>query len=232
MQMSSMFHWKDGRIDSAEVYRAYRSLSTTSPSFHMLAALDGTRAFMEARGAEIIDAAIAVAEYFVEQLKTISELEVSVSADPTKLLLHFPEHDVPVIAKYLEDQGIISEKYEAHNITLVVGFQSTKADVDKTVDVIKRAIKQMKPAKVDFPKFPTTIQRKPLVPIENAQAVLLDETVGKVCGEYVIPYPPGIPVLAPGEVIRQEHIDYIKAVQAKGELMTIFMSEPTTIRVA
>ncbi|MGH7158120.1 MAG: hypothetical protein ACREGD_03560 [Candidatus Saccharimonadales bacterium] len=90
----------------------------------------------------------------------------------------------------------------------------------------------MKPAKVDFPKFPTTIQRKPLVPIENAQAVLLDETVGKVCGEYVIPYPPGIPVLAPGEVIRQEHIDYIKAVQAKGELMTIFMSEPTTIRVA
>lgn len=231
LQQNSMFHWKDGRIDSAEVHRAYRSLSTTSPSFHMLAAMDGTRAFMQKRGEEVINETIALAEYFVSRLKTIPEIEVTIASDPTKILLHFPEHDVPVVAKFLEDEGIISEKYEARNITLIVGFQNTAEDADKTVDAIKKAIKQIKPVKVAFPKFPTTIQRKPLVPTENSQAVFLDKAVGRVCGEYIIPYPPGIPVLAPGEVIRKEHIDYIKAVQAQSDLMTIFMSEPTTIRV-
>lgn len=231
LQGNSMFHWKDGRIDSEEVFRAYRSLSTTSPSFHMLAAMDGTRAFMQERGAEIIDDAIALAEYFVKELGSIPEVEVSVASDLTKLMLHFPQHDVPVVAKYLEDAGIISEKYEARNITLIVGFQNTKAHVDKTVAELKKAVKKIKPAKAVFPKFPTAIQRKPLVSTENAQAVSFTDAVGRVCAEYIIPYPPGIPLIAPGEVIRQEHIDYIKAVQAKSDLMTIFISEATTIRV-
>lgn len=231
LQQNSMFHWNEGRINSAEVYRAYRSLSTTSPSMHMLAALDGTRAFMEARGKEVIDKAITVAEYFTKQLKTIPEIEVSVASDPTKLLMHFSSHDAPVVAEQLEKHGIICEKYEARNITLVVGYQCTKQDADKTVAALKKIVKQIKPTKVELPIFPTAIQRQPPAQRKKPQAVSFSKAIGRVCDEYIIPYPPGIPVLAPGEVIREEHITYVKSVQAHKELMTIFMSESTSIHV-
>lgn len=230
LQQNSMLHWKERRIDSDEVYRSYRALSTTSPSFHLLAALDATRAFMEERGEEIIADTVELADYFVTKLKTVDGLEVHVSSDPTKLLLHFSEYDAPTIAEDLEKLGIISEKYEARNITFVVGFQSTKQHVDDTVAALKDSIKRLKPVKVDFPKLPTKIEIKPpLTP--KPEAVLLDQAVGRTCDEYIIPYPPGIPLLAPGETIRQEHIDYIKAVRDKSELMTLFMSDPAHIRV-
>ncbi|HEX3568418.1 MAG TPA: hypothetical protein VHT70_01945 [Candidatus Saccharimonadales bacterium] len=230
LQQNSMIHWKDGRVNAEEVLRSYRSLSTTSPSFHLLAALDGTRAFMEARGEEVIGQMIEVAEYFVEQLRTVPDIEVHVSSDPTKILLHIPNHNASLIAEAIEAAGIIPEKYEVKNITLIVGFQSTKAEVDTTVETLKKVIKRMKPETITFPKFPITIETKP--PVDTTpEAVSLDKAVGRVCDEYIIPYPPGIPVLAPGEVIRSEHIEYIRGVQAQHDRMTLFMSEPTTIRV-
>ena len=229
LTQSSMLHWKGSRIDSAEVYRAYRALCTTSPSYHMLAALDGTRAFMQARGEEAIDNAIQVADYFVEQLQAIPEIETHVASDPTKLLLHIPDYDVPAMVALLEDDGIVVEKYDVHNLTIVVGFQSTRQHVDTTVTSLQKILRSLPPAATTVPVFPTRVERKEHANGEP-QMVLLHEAVGRTCDEYITPYPPGIPLLVPGEVIREEHIEYIKAVQAAGKLMTLFMSEPMYIR--
>jgi arginine/lysine/ornithine decarboxylase len=46
--------------------------------------------------------------------------------------------------------------------------------------------------------------------------VPLEETAGKICGEFIMCYPPGIPILAPGEMITQEIIEYIKYAKEKG----------------
>ena len=48
----------------------------------------------------------------------------------------------------------------------------------------------------------------------------LDKTVGRVCTEFVMCYPPGIPILAPGEEITPDIIDYIKYAKEKGCSMT------------
>ena len=48
----------------------------------------------------------------------------------------------------------------------------------------------------------------------------LTETEGKICGEFVMCYPPGIPILAPGEMITAEIIHYIEYAKEKGCLMT------------
>ena len=229
LQQNSMLHWKDGRLNSDEMMRSYRALSTTSPSFHLLAALDATRGFMEERGEEIIADAVAIAEYFVSRLQTIPQLEVYVARDPTKILLHFPKHDAPSVAAGLEDDGIISEKAEARNMTLIVGFQNTREHVDVTVRSLKKTLATLPEVTVDFPLFPTTIERREISG-STSESVALDAAVGRVCGEYIIPYPPGIPLLGPGEVIREEHLAYMRAVQ-DNEHMTLFMSEPTKIRV-
>ncbi|MDD7185855.1 MAG: arginine decarboxylase, partial [Oscillospiraceae bacterium] len=48
----------------------------------------------------------------------------------------------------------------------------------------------------------------------------LDETCGKICTEFVMCYPPGIPILAPGELITMDIIKYIKYAKEKGCSMT------------
>ena len=52
------------------------------------------------------------------------------------------------------------------------------------------------------------------------RSLSLDEAVGHVCSEFVMCYPPGIPILAPGELITHEIIEYIKYAKEKGCSMT------------
>ena len=52
------------------------------------------------------------------------------------------------------------------------------------------------------------------------ESLVLDDTIGRVCSEFVMAYPPGIPILAPGEKITKEIIDYIKYAKEKGCSMT------------
>ena len=46
------------------------------------------------------------------------------------------------------------------------------------------------------------------------------ESAGRICGEFVMCYPPGIPILAPGELITKEILDYISYAQEKGCFLT------------
>ena len=54
----------------------------------------------------------------------------------------------------------------------------------------------------------------------DKKSVPIRESVGCICSEFVMCYPPGIPILAPGEKITQEIIDYIEYAKAKGCSMT------------
>ena len=68
--------------------------------------------------------------------------------------------------------------------------------------------------------YPDLIPQKIISPREafysDKKAVLLKESIGKISGEYIIPYPPGISLTSPGEIITQEVIDYILACKQYG----------------
>ena len=50
----------------------------------------------------------------------------------------------------------------------------------------------------------------------DRRSLTLDESIGQVCGEFVMCYPPGIPILAPGERITREIVDYIQFAKERG----------------
>ena len=54
----------------------------------------------------------------------------------------------------------------------------------------------------------------------DKKSVLLKDSIGHIAGEFVMCYPPGIPILAPGERITREVIDYIRYAKEKGCLLT------------
>jgi len=216
LQQTSMIHWLDGRIDEQILRRSHRALSTTSPSFHLLAALDASREFMQKQGGAEIGKLIDLSERFRGLLQTIGRCSVHSFSDPTKLLIHFPDRSAPAVAHELEEQGIISEKADTHNMLLIVGFQNTLAQAEQTAEAIENAINLLPSVTSSMPPFPRSIEKGEA----GGQAVLtpIHEAVGRTCLEHVIPYPPGIPVLTVGERITDEHAAYLLAAAGNSQI--------------
>ena len=76
LQQSSMIHWKGNRIKSRFILDSYKSLSTTSPSFHLLASLDAARYMMETQGESIIDELINVSDSLRNELSKVENIKV------------------------------------------------------------------------------------------------------------------------------------------------------------
>lgn len=245
LQQTSMIHWNDGRIDVTWLKDSYKSLMTTSPSFHLLAALDGTRYFMEKEGDEAIGKLVDLAAIFRERVNTSRILRGRVMAiqpedlrqnycdqtDATKILVHLHNFSGMELAKRLETTyKIIVEKYEANNILFIVTFQNTKADVERTISAIEKEIELMTAESLHFPKFPDRIEKRissykaKTLPKES---VLIETAVGRVVAEDVVPYPPGIPLLVKGEVIHQEHVTYLEQLRKTKDLLTVIINDET-----
>lgn len=243
LQQTSMIHWNDGRIDVKWLKDSYKSLMTTSPSFHMLASLDGSRYFMEKEGAEAIGKLVNLATAFRHCVNSSSSLRGKVmaiqtedltqnfcaQADATKVLVHLHGFSGMELAKRLEEKyKIIVEKYEANNILFIMTFQNTKTDVDRTVAAIESEIAAMQPASLHFPKFPARIEKRMssfVAKTKPQETVLIADSLGRVVAEDVVPYPPGIPLLVKGEVIHPEHIAYLEQLKKTKSLLTVLMND-------
>ncbi len=247
LQQTSMIHWQGSRIDEKFVMDSYKSLITTSPSFHLLASLDGSRYLMETMGEEIIGELIDVADYLKESLAKISAITVIYpseikkkypqvgAVDSTKVLINVKKTGLAgyEIAKHLEaGYGVVVEKYEADNILFISTFKNSRFDVEETARYLKETIKDLSKGKrkthKGFPDFPVKIIKKlPSYEVNGAKLfkVDLNKSVGLVCAEDVVPYPPGIPLIVKGEVIQKEHIEYLNALRNCKGLISVVMND-------
>lgn len=254
LQQTSMIHWKCERIGSEYIMASYKALMTTSPSFHLLASLDGARFLMETSGKEIIDDIIDVADALRDGLSTIPTVKaVTINdirkrhkhieyADTTKVLVNVEGTGLSGydIAHYLEDNfKIIVEKYEANNILFLTTFQNRNFEVFKTIENFKQTLKELKTRKkskkIVMPKFPIEI-------ISNEQSydadirtkkkfISIKKALGRECAEIVVPYPPGIPLLTKGEIILQEHIDYLLSLKDFSNYISVIMKDVTLKKI-
>lgn len=241
LQQTSMIHWNDGRIDVAWLKDSYKSLMTTSPSFHLLASLDGSRYFMEKNGAEEIGKLVKLGAAFRKAVNNSKKLKGKVVAiepkeltnsyaamtDSTKVLVHLEGFSGMELAKRLEDNyKIIVEKYEANNVLFIMTFQNTVADVKHTVEAIEKEMETMKPESQRFPKFPDKIQKKLSSYVAKTlpkESVKIEDAVGRVTAEDIVPYPPGIPMLVKGEVIQPAHVTYLEQLRKTKDLLTVII---------
>lgn len=247
LQQTSMIHWQGTRISKKYIMDSYKSLVTTSPSFHLLASLDAARYLMETQGKKIIDDLINTTNLLMTELSKIEGLKVIAqefimkkypqvkAIDRTKIIVNVKKtgHAGYEIARSLEhDYKVILEKYEADNILFIVILQNAEHEVVETVDRIKNCIeylsKQKSKQKIAFPRLPLVIEKAmPSYEVSNKKIVVkkLSQAVGSICAEDVVPYPPGIPLIVKGEVIKKEHIEYLKALKKLGGLISLVMND-------
>lgn len=242
LQQTAVMLWRTRRIDSDAMYYAYRTLVTTSPSWHLLASIDAARAYLEEHGAEAIEREIEIAEYLEAELQdllprvTADEICADgfpdiVQMDRTKLVLH--THHIGLSGDRLADElasihGVVVERADAETLVLIVPFQNTMAHAVQSVAAIRSAINVLRedPKAMNRPRLavPKTIERvKFSFEVGPAVAVPLDDrAIGRVCAEHIAPYPPGIPLIMKGERVLREHIDYLAGLRASGKTIDMY----------
>ncbi|MGK7930527.1 MAG: aminotransferase class I/II-fold pyridoxal phosphate-dependent enzyme [Microcystaceae cyanobacterium] len=239
MTQASMLHLQGDRIDPQKISQALQLVHSTSPSYLLLASLDGARQQMALQGEKLLTQTIELAELAVENIKQINNLSV----------LNLPEkrpgfHDLDITRltvnvtglgiSGLEVDDIFREKLQVtaelpmlSHLAFIISIGNTKQDIDQLI----HAFKTLSDFGYSSPHSPLSSSPYLLNPsplklsprdafFAPKQSVKIEQSIGQISGELICPYPPGIPVLMPGEIITSEAIAYLKKIQQLGGMIT------------
>lgn len=224
-------------IQEGHVRKIINLTQTTSSSYLLMSSLDISRRNLALRGKEVFRQVVSMAEYAREEINAIGgyyafgrELVNGNSVfdfDPTKLSIHTRDIGLAGIEVYdlLRDEYDIQIEFgDIGNILAYLSIGDRPQEMERLVSALAEVRRRyhrdssglMNQEYID-PEVVTSPQAAFYAP---QKSVPLAESAGCVCSEFVMCYPPGIPILAPGERITQEILDYIAYAKAKGCSMT------------
>ncbi len=211
---------------------------TTSASYLLISSLDISRRNLALRGKELFAEVMRIADYARTEINKIGgyyaygkELINGDSVydfDPTKLTVYTLDIGLAGIEVYdlLRDEYDIQlELGDMGNVLAYISIGDRMREVERLVSAlvdVKRRYSRDRSGLFDHeyinPSVVMTPQEAFYAPKE--EMIPIRETNGRICTEFVMCYPPGIPILAPGERITQEIIDYILYAKEKGCQLT------------
>ncbi|WP_368489965.1 aminotransferase class I/II-fold pyridoxal phosphate-dependent enzyme [Clostridium sp. BJN0013] len=231
----SLLHVCSERIDINRVHQVLSLLQTTSPSYILMASLDCARRQIALHGKELLDKSIELANYVRYEINNIKGFycfgeeivgnEGVTTLDPTKITINCRELG---ITGYDLDM-ILSNKYhiqmelsDLYNVLAVGSFGDTKEAMDTLLQALKEIsmeyyVKENKKSDfLDIPDIPKQIKIPRDAFNSPKQPLLLKNSIGMISGEFLMAYPPGIPILCPGEEITKEIVDYVQRLKDTG----------------
>jgi lysine decarboxylase len=232
---SSMLHVKSENIDLDKLRFMISLNQSTSPSYILMASLDMAITIAIEEGHFLMEKLIDNINYFYNELKELEGTTILSKdiigrfgvkdLDITKLTVGMKDVGIDGITI----EGTLRRKYNIqiemaniYNILAVSSIANVKTDFERLVKAL-RAIhddRKVTRRKVELPEYSFMIPEMKFLPREAAYSskkyIPFLESNGKVSGEYIIPYPPGIPLVCPGEVITEEIIEYVKILKHMG----------------
>ena len=206
---------------------------TTSASYLLISSLDISRRNLALRGSESFSKVMQIAEYARSEINEIggyyaysTELcngTSCVGYDVTKLSVYTRDIGLAGIEVYdlLRDEYDIQIEFgDIGNILAYISIGDRIQDIERLVGAladIKRLYScdtsGMLSQEYIAPKVVATPQEAFYA---DKEMLPLEQTSGRICSEFVMCYPPGIPILAPGEIITDDIINYIRYAKEKG----------------
>ena len=224
-------------MNAEKVRQIINLTQTTSASYLLLSSLDISRRNLALRGEESFEKVAGMAQYAREEINEIGgyyaygmDLINGTSVfdfDVTKLSIYTLGNGLAGIEVYdlLRDEYDIQIEFgDIGNILAYLSIGDRAQEVERLVSAlaeIRRRFQKDKSGLLDQEYIDPQVVTSPQEAFYAEKCSLpLRETEGKVCSEFVMCYPPGIPILAPGERITPEILDYIEYAKAKGCNMT------------
>ncbi len=228
LSQASMLHQRGQRVDPVRVEVALRMLQSTSPNCLLVASLDSARRQAALHGREDWQRALDLAEAARGALERLPGLRClgpgrAPAYDRTRLVVSVVDlgYTGVEVERILRDrEGIQVEMSDLRNVVALVTPAHTDVDLQRLVAALGRLPLREAPARVPWAREMPRTPCLALTPREAFHAevtvVPLDQAPGRICAEFFTPYPPGIPLLCPGEVFTAEHVDYLQAALAAG----------------
>ena len=210
---------------------------TTSGSYLLLSSLDLSRKNLAINGKEIFRKVTELAEYAREEINLIgdyyaysSELVNGDSVydfDLTKLSVHTMDVGLAGIEVYdlLRDEYDIQIEFgDIGNILAYISVGDSNKNIERLIRALSEIRRRYKKDRAGMLSYEYVNPKVIVTPQEafyaQKESLPIEQSAGRICSEFVMCYPPGIPILAPGEEITAEIIDYILYAKEKGCFLT------------
>ncbi|MCT7949544.1 aminotransferase class I/II-fold pyridoxal phosphate-dependent enzyme [Ancylothrix sp. C2] len=236
LTQASMLHIQGNRINTHRLNNALQLVQSTSPNYILLASLDAARQQMALHGQKLLSQTLELAKTARSKLAEIPHLRVLQepahpkpgfhSLDPTRLSINVAELG---LTGFLADE-ILREQYKVtaelptlRQLTFILSIGNTSADINQLI----HAFQNIPPSgavgtPAIYPSLPAGVPA--LSPRQaffaETETVPMSEAINRISAELICPYPPGVPVLVPGEPITKQALDYLQQVLANGGTIT------------
>jgi arginine decarboxylase len=230
MTQSSILNVKEGLVSVKHVQSILSMLTTTSTSYLLLASLDVARKRLATEGRELIDKTIKLAQSIRKQINEIDHLycvgkeilgsKATFDYDPTKLIISVKDLGITgfEVEKWLRERHNIEvELSDLYNILCIITAGDTELEGDALITALKELAEEcehraekVEPLQVLLPDIPVLALTPRDAFYSETETIPLEESVGRIIAEFIMVYPPGIPLLIPGEIITKENLFYIQ----------------------
>lgn len=230
LTQSSVLNVQGNLVSPQRIQSIISMLTTTSTSYLLLASLDTARRHLVMEGREKLTETIALAEETRERLNLIPGIvcpgkellddRAIFDRDPTKLIISVKNlgltgHDVELWLR--EKYRIEVELSDLYNVLCIITFGDTrdKADIlieamtelsNERIDYIEKGLNKVN---VFVPHIPTLALSPRDAFYADTEMIPLEESAGRISAEFIMVYPPGIPIVIPGEIIDEDNLRYI-----------------------
>lgn len=230
---SSMIHVGTDSIDIQRLANMVSMYQTTSPSYLLLSSIDLARAYMENEGKSKLNQIIDYIKETTSYLKGLDGVNVFDSDkvnyediydfDVMKLLIHIDTLSGANLESVLRSKYNIQLEMSDHFYGLALcSVYDDVEDINQFTKALEDILRNLKKNKIKVSngnqnylgKISRYIEPKIEIPLHDAfhrekEIIDIHNSIGSISGGFVIPYPPGIPILCPGEIITSEVIEYI-----------------------
>jgi len=217
---------READLEKVKFY--FDAFSSTSPSYLFLCSLEFARFYLEEKGRDDYGRLIETSGKYRQKINLLKHVYIIGRNDIRNGGIHGDIHDIDptryiinvekgysgaMLMKYLREKGIQPEMCDGSNLVLILSPFNTEEDFKKLYEAIRWC---------PFEEFRTESREAVLCDIPNmkvlphnainAEKKTLNflKSAGRICGENIVPYPPGVPLLMAGEEISKKHVEIMK----------------------
>ena len=229
-------------LSAERLEQSFETTHTTSPAGAPLASIDGVRALLETRGEELIGTLLENVHRFKEMVQAEFALPIFLYPtdfpagrfDPSKIVLRVQQlgaSGVDIEAD-LQAAGIRVEMADRDTIVFLGTIADSQSDFDHLADVLipilKRRQEQRREsaAALSWSVIPQRAISMREAYFAETELLAANEAVGRISADLIAPYPPGVAVVAPGEVLTAQIVDGLAASRSAG-VRIAYATDPT-----
>ena len=214
---SSMLHINGNRIDDNKLEMNLRIMQSSSPSYSLMSSLELAVDIYINNGKELMKELLVNIDNFKDSIKDNIPIDIYNDYDKTKIFIESKKlgltgYKLEEILRYKYNIQVELSNYYGVLLICTIGNVSSDFELLKKslIDIYDKYNKDIFLEEVIYPRdIPIQVLTPREAFYKPKKSVKIYDSIGMISGEYIIPYPPGISLLSPGEIISKDIIDYV-----------------------